>query len=330
MGMDSNFSNSNASAVKSAGWYPGHMLKAQRAMHEALSLVDLAVELVDARAPLATRNPRLARIIAGKSQVILANKADLACKAINAGWTKWFAQHGRRIDFVQAEHLFRPEELAAAWREQVLKDRAARGVTRPLLRPIRMMIVGIPNIGKSTLINRLRTRNIAKTGPTPGVTRQTQWVQLAGNIELLDTPGILWPQLRDPGQELLLTLLGNIPDTAFDPVLTAEFLVKRLRELPIRDPLKNLGLDEEPENAFELLEALARRRGMLLPGNQPDSGRAANALLKEFRSGRLGRFTLEMPPAKETGEAGQPTDGGDAASEKEAREEDVFMMDTRK
>jgi len=328
MGMDNTYNSSNNTpAVKSAGWYPGHMLKAQRAMHEALSLVDLAVELVDARAPLATRNPRLARIIAGKSQVILANKADLACKPINASWTKWFAQHGRRIDFVQAEHLFRPEELAAAWREQVLKDRAARGVTRPLLRPIRVMIVGIPNIGKSTLINRLRAKNIAKTGPTPGVTRQTQWVQLAGNIELLDTPGILWPQLREPSQELLLTLLGNIPDTAIDPILTAEYLLDRLRELPIREPLKKLGLAEPlPENASDLLEALARRRGMLLPGSQPDIPRAAAALLKEFRSGRLGRFTLELPPTKEAEEAEATAD----EIPEEAREEEVFMMDTRK
>lgn len=285
---------------KAAGWYPGHMLKAQHAMRQALSLVDLAVELVDARAPLATRNPRLARLIANKSRIILANKADLASKAINASWTKWFVARGLRLDFVQADKLNRPEALTAAWREQVLRDRAARGATRPLLRPIRMMIVGIPNIGKSTLINHLRSKNIAKTGPVPGVTRQNQWVPLAGgSVELLDTPGILWPQLRDPKQQLLLTALGNIPDTAVDPILTAEYLVERLRELPIREPLKNLDLGDEPEGATAVLEALARRRGMLLPGSLPDIGRAANAMLKEFRSGRLGRFTLETPPERD-------------------------------
>ncbi len=293
---------SSQSLPKAAGWYPGHMLKAQHAMRQALSLVDLAVELVDARAPLATRNPRLARLIANKSRIILANKADLACKAINAAWTKWFAARGLRLDFVQADKLNRPEALAASWREQVLQDRAARGATRPLLRPIRMMIVGIPNIGKSTLINHLRAKNIAKTGPVPGVTRQTQWVPLAGGIELLDTPGILWPQLRDPKQQLLLTALGNIPDTAVAPVLTAEYLVDRLRELPIREPLKNLDLGEEPAEAEAVLEALARRRGMLLPGGLPDTERAANAMLKEFRSGRLGRFTLETPPAHDAPE----------------------------
>ena len=292
---------------KAAGWYPGHMLKAQHAMRQALSLVDLAVELVDARAPLATRNPRLARLIANKSRIILANKADLACKALNANWTKWFAARGLRLDFVQADKLSRPEAMTASWREQVLRDRAARGATRPLLRPIRMMIVGIPNIGKSTLINHLRAKNIAKTGPVPGVTRQTQWVPLAGGIELLDTPGILWPQLRDPRQQLLLTALGNIPDTAIAPVFTAEYLIERLRELPIREPLKNLDLDDAPETAGGVLEALARRRGMLLPGGLPDTERAANALLKDFRTGRLGRFTLEPPPERD---APEPEDTG--------------------
>ena len=180
-----------------------------------------------------------------------------------------------------------------------MRLRQERGATRPLMRPIRLMIVGIPNIGKSTLVNHLRTRNIAKVGARPGVTRQNQWVPLAGGVELLDTPGLLWPQLKDKNHELLLTALGNIPDESTDPVLTAEFLLTRFMELGLAEPLKALDLPTLSDEPAEILETLAIRRKMYLPGQRPALANAAQALLKDYRAGRLGKHTLELPPAED-------------------------------
>ena len=293
-------------ATPRAAWFPGHMLKAERQMREALSLVDLVVQLVDARAPLSSRNPKLLEWLQQRPHIVVANKADLSSPQLNRAWRAWFEAQGEPVEFLQAAHLKSAAELTAGWKAVIEASRQARGVTRPMLRPYRLMIVGIPNIGKSTLINRLKSRNVAKMGPKPGVTRQTQWVPIAGGMELLDTPGVLWPQLRDRDQEMLLTLLGNIPDEAGDPVRTASNLVTRVQALGIREPWKALDLPgEPPEEPEALLEALARRRGMLLPGSVPSLSNAAHGLLKDFRLGRLGRWTFEHPPqaAKADGEA---------------------------
>lgn len=282
-------------------WYPGHMLKAEVAMKESLSLVDLVVILLDARAPLSTRNPRLERRLIQKPHALIANKADLSNAGQNRKWKEWFEANGEPVDFLDSAHLKHPEILAAHWKSLVMQNRAERGVTRPLMRPVRMMIVGIPNIGKSTLVNRLKSKNVAKVANKPGVTRSNQWVKLAGGeVELLDTPGVLWPQLRDKEHELLLTALGNIPDDTTDPVLTASFVIQRLKQLPIRNPLRALDLPETPDDPQELLEALALRRGMLLPGGKPSVPNAAQGFLKDFRAGALGYFTLENPPAEAT------------------------------
>ena len=280
-------------------WFPGHMLKAETAMKKSLSLVDLVLILVDARAPLSTRNPRLERRLIQKPHALIANKADLANAGQNRKWKAWFEEQGEPTDFLDAAHLRHPEVLAERWRELVLRGREERGATRPLTRPVRIMIVGIPNIGKSTLVNRLRAKNVAKVANHPGVTRSNQWVNLAGGkVELLDTPGVLWPQLRDKEHELLLTALGNIPDDTTDPTLTAAFVIRRLRELPIRNPFRALNLgDELPGDPQEFLETMALRRGMLLPGGKPSVSHAAQGFLKEFRAGTLGYFTLENPPA---------------------------------
>ena len=291
--------NFNQSARQT--WFPGHMLKAEKAMDEALALVDLVVVLLDARAPLSTRNPRLeSRLLSRRPHALVANKMDLASAAQNRRWKQWFEAHGSPIDFLEASHLKKPEALTAHWKELVLKLRHERGATRPLMRPVRLMIVGIPNIGKSTLVNHLRLKNIAKVGARPGVTRQNQWVPLAGGVELLDTPGLLWPQLKDKNHELLLTALGNIPDESTDPVLTAEFLITRFQEQGLTDPLKALDLPEIPDEPAEILEALAVRRKMYLPGQRPALANAAQAFLKDYRAGRLGKYTIELPPEEDS------------------------------
>ena len=281
-------------------WYPGHMLKAEISMKESLALVDLVVILLDARAPLSTRNPRLERRLITRPHAIIANKADLANATQSRKWEEWFTQHDEAVDFLDASKLRHPETLVNHWRDFVLAERKKRGATRPLLRPVRVMIVGIPNIGKSTLVNRLKLKNVAKVANHPGVTRSNQWVNLAGGqVELLDTPGVLWPQLRDKEHELLLTALGNIPDDSTDPVLTAGFLIQRLQQLPIRNPLQKLDLPEISDNPQEVLEAFANRRNMLMPGGRPNVNKAAQTILKAFRAGQLGYFTLETPPAED-------------------------------
>ncbi len=290
--------NDPAHDSRTTGWFPGHMLKAEKAMQKLLPLVDIVAEIVDARAPLSSRNPKLAQILSSKPHIVIANKADLASPAINRQWTEWFHRDADEVDFINAAHLRNPAVLAEKWKALVARTRQERGATRPLLRPVRLMIVGIPNIGKSTLINRMRMKNVAIMGPKPGVTRSNQWVPLAGGIELLDTPGVLWPQLRDKQQELLLTALGNISDDATDPVETCDFLISRLCAIsPGASPFAVLGLDCLPDTPLELLEKLALRRGMLLPGGRPAVLNAAHALLKDYRNGRLGRFSLEVPPA---------------------------------
>ncbi len=295
--------NFNQSARQT--WFPGHMLKAEKAMNDALNLVDLVVVLLDARAPLSTRNPRLERRLFRKPHALVANKSDLASGVQNRRWKEWFEAHGMPIDFLEAAHLKKPDALTARWKDLVLKLRQERGATRPLMRPVRLMIVGIPNIGKSTLVNHLRMRNIAKVGARPGVTRQNQWVPLAGGVELLDTPGVLWPQLKDKDHELLLTALGNIPDESTDPTLTAEFLITRFFELGLSDALAALDLPEVSSEPAEVLEQLALRRKMFLPGGRPALANAAQGFLKDYRAGRLGRYTLELPPPDEPQESSQ-------------------------
>ncbi|MBO7741707.1 MAG: ribosome biogenesis GTPase YlqF [Victivallales bacterium] len=278
-------------------------------MKESLSLVDLVIQIVDARAPLMSRNPKLLQWLNHRPHIVLANKADLASPAGNRQWRRWFEEHDEPVDFVEAWRLRNPVPLAERWKALIEQKRKERGATRPLLRPFRVMIVGIPNIGKSTLINHLKSRNVTKVGPKPGVTRQNQWVTIAAGLELLDTPGILWPSLRDPVQEQMLTLLGNIPDEAGDPVRTASFLIRRLAMLGIPAPWDKLDLTGDFTEPEEALEALAVRRGMLLPGGVPSITVAAQAFLKDYRSGRLGRWTLENIPAPGETAAAAPEEG---------------------
>lgn len=275
------------------GWFPGHMLKAGREMREALKLVDLVVELTDARAPSLTRNPALRENLGDKPFLLVANKADLAEPAQCKKWEEFMSSQGIRSFFLDSQRLKNPRSLSELWRNIILEERARRGATRPLLRPVRIMIVGIPNIGKSTLVNRMHEKNKAQMGPKPGVTRHNQWIKLVNDVELLDTPGVLWPRIQNKCHELLLTLLGNIKDELTPPVMLAQFLLLQISRLGRRDCLTVLDLNEYPEDPDDLLLALAKRRNMLAGGGTPDLDRAAKTLIKEFRDGKLGRFTFE-------------------------------------
>ena len=279
------------------GWFPGHMFKATKNMAEALKLIDLVVELVDARAPLSTRNPELRRLLSAKPFLIVANKADLASPAVSKKWAAWCQAQGIRIHFLDSRRKTNVSSLLALWRQIVLDERSARGVTRPLLRPVRILIAGVPNVGKSTLVNHLCERTRAQIGPKPGVTRSNQWIPISGGIELLDTPGILWPRIREKKHELLLALLGIFKDELIPQELLASFLAWKLEECKYRIDWPAFGLAASPETEEELLGGIATRRGFLKPGGHPDFTRAAISFIKDFRDGRLGRISFENPPA---------------------------------
>lgn len=292
-------------------WYPGHMTKAKRAMKEDLKLIDLVIELVDARVPLSSRNPDIDDLGAGKARIVLLNKADLADEALNRRWAQWFTERGMHVVKIDARNKGTLKQIQAvvqeACREKIERDRK-RGI---LNRPIRAMVVGIPNVGKSTFINSFAGKACAKTGNKPGVTKGNQWIRLNKTLELLDTPGILWPKFEDQQVGLKLALIGSINDEILNRDELALELVNVLNRrypgvLAERYQLENAGDCDTPQ----VLEQVARQRSCLAKGGELDLPKAARLLLDDFRSGRLGRITLEEPEiAQDKGEKDQ--DGKD-------------------
>lgn len=277
-------------------WYPGHMAKARRAMKEDMKLIDLVIELVDARAPLASRNPDIDQLAAGKARMVLLNKSDLADPKANAVWTEWFqAQnvHVVRIDARNKGTLKQVSQVVSeACSEKIQRDRR-RGI---LNRPIRTMVVGIPNVGKSTFINSFAGKACAKTGNKPGVTRGNQWIRLNKTLELLDTPGILWPKFEDQKAGLRLALIGSMNDEILNQEELAASLAGFLQERYPQALSQRYGLESgQEEKDDQLLSRIALARSCLQKGGEPDCGRAARLLLDDFRSGRLGNITLELP-----------------------------------
>lgn len=292
-------------------WYPGHMTKAKRAMKEDLKLIDLVIELVDARVPLSSRNPDIDDLGAGKARIVLLNKADLADEALNRRWAQWFTERGMHVVKIDARNKGTLKQIQAvvqeACREKIERDRK-RGI---LNRPIRAMVVGIPNVGKSTFINSFAGKACAKTGNKPGVTKGNQWIRLNKTLELLDTPGILWPKFEDQQVGLKLALIGSINDEILNRDELALELVNVLNRrypgvLAERYQLENAG----DCDTNQVLEQVARQRSCLAKGGELDLPKAARLLLDDFRSGRLGRITLEEPEiAQDKGEKDQ--DGKD-------------------
>ena len=285
------------------GWFPGHMLKAGKSFRERLKLVDLVVELLDARIPETSRNPAFRRLFGKKPRFLLFTKADLADPGCSRQWEEWFRGKGTRATFLDAREPGAVRGLPKQWMAAVDESRRKRGVTRSLNRPPRILIAGIPNVGKSTLVNRLAAARRAAVGPRPGVTRHDQWVTLNGGLELLDTPGVLWPRLRNKRLELELALVGGIPEELVGVDLLADFLLDRLSasETAGRADWRLYGLEEAPDDSLELLQAVGARRGFLRAGGTVDEQQSAVALMKDFRSGRLGRFTFNRAPLQEDG-----------------------------
>ena len=280
-------------------WYPGHMTKAKRMMQEDIKLIDLVIELVDARVPLSSRNPDIDELGKNKSRLILLNKADLADKNANKKWGEYFQSKGYFVQEVDSRSGAGMKAISAiiqeACKEKIERDRK-RGIKN---RPVRAMVVGIPNVGKSTFINTYAGKACAKTGNKPGVTKGKQWIRLNKNVELLDTPGILWPKFEDQAVGLRLALIGSINDEILNIDELAMELSTFLRKQYPGTLEKRFQMDEsEEKSAAQILEEIARVRGCLIRGGELDYGKASKLLMDDFRSGKLGRVTLEFPDAE--------------------------------
>lgn len=279
-------------------WYPGHMTKAKRQMQEDLKLIDLIIELVDARIPLSSRNPDIDELGKNKARLILLNKSDLADERYNEQWSAYFQKKGFYVVKVNAKSGAGLKSIQGVIQEackaKIERDRR-RGIKN---RPIRAMVVGIPNVGKSTFINSYAGKACAKTGNKPGVTKGKQWIRLNKTLELLDTPGILWPKFEDQEVGKRLAFIGSIKDE----ILNLEELSLELLDY-IRTNYPALlntryGIEEEG-TPVSLLEAVADKRKCLIRGQEIDYAKAAGIVMEEFRNGKIGRITLEFPPVEE-------------------------------
>lgn len=275
-------------------WYPGHMTKAKRMMQENIKLIDLIIELVDARIPMSSRNPDIDELGKGKSRIILLNKSDLADAGQNQEWESFFKEKGYFVQQLNAKTGAGIKNIQAlvqeSCKEKIERDRK-RGIIN---RPVRAMVVGIPNVGKSTFINSFAGKACAKTGNKPGVTKGKQWIRLNKNLELLDTPGILWPKFEDQKIGERLALIGSINDEILHVDELAVALIRNLKNSywDLLEKRYDITIDED---AYDTLKKIAIARKCLQKGELPDVDRASSMLLEDFRSGKLGRITLERP-----------------------------------
>lgn len=275
-------------------WYPGHMTKAKRMMQEHIKLIDLVIELVDARVPISSRNPDIDELGKNKARLILLNKSDLAEDKQNDAWAEYFKKKGFSVVKVNSKKGGGIKSIQGviqdACKEKMERDRK-RGI---LNRPVRAMVVGIPNVGKSTFINSLAGKACAKTGNKPGVTKGKQWIRLNKNVELLDTPGILWPKFEDQTVGLRLAFIGSIKDEILNIEELAAELIQFMKTY-YAGVLADKYEIEETEDPYVCLTDIAKSRHCLLKGNALDTNKAAMLLIDDFRNGRLGKITLEFP-----------------------------------
>ncbi|ABO50565.1 Ras superfamily GTP-binding protein YlqF [Desulforamulus reducens MI-1] len=277
-------------------WFPGHMAKAKRQVQDALKLVDVAFELLDARIPVSSSNPMIDQILGQKPRVIILNKSDLADPSITKQWQRALDRpyiKAIAVDTIKGEGLKEVPRVASMLVAEQMAKLAAKG-RRP--RAIRCMVLGIPNVGKSTFINRLVGRKATKTGDTPGVTKGQQWIRTQGSLELLDTPGILWPKFEDPEVGYKLAVTGAIKEQVFDIYEVSLKLLQWLAEYNPEKLKERYRMNELNPEATKLLWDIGVKRGLLVSGGLVDESKVAQLILKEFREGLLGRYTLDLPP----------------------------------
>ena len=293
-------------------WYPGHMTKAKRQMQEDIKLIDLVIELLDARTPLASRNPDIDELAKNKSRLILLNKSDLADDAVTESWKSYFESQGNFVLKVNSRNQSGMkavnEIVKKACAEKIARDQK-KGIRN---RPVRAMVCGIPNVGKSTFINAYAKKSATKTGNKPGVTKGKQWIRLSSTLELLDTPGILWPKFEDQMVGLRLAMIGSIKDEVVNTEELALALIGFLEkeyagylkevygisdESMQEEEQKSYSPDPETDKNMKMLTCIAKARGCLVKGGEYDYLKASNLLLENFRNGKIGRISLEKPEA---------------------------------
>lgn len=284
------------SDIVSIQWFPGHMAKTRRLIKESLPLIDCVTEIIDARIPESSRNPELNALCASKPRILLLNKSDVADPDATAGWVSYYKSKGILPIVADCKSGHGLNQFIPHVKE-LLKEKIDKNASKGMAgKKIRVMVTGIPNCGKSTFINRMVGSNKLKTEDRPGVTRERQWIDLGGGVEMMDTPGMLWPKFEDPAVGEKLAFCGAVKDDVIDTELLARRLLEVLavsyaESLSARYKLKG----ELPRDGAEILSLIGRKRGMLISGGGVDTERAANIVLDEFRSGKLGRITLETP-----------------------------------
>lgn len=289
------------SEMQTIQWFPGHMAKTKRQIQSSLKLVDAVAEIIDARIPVSSRNPDLAKLVQNKPRVILLNKCDMANQTATKMWIDYFKKQSLVAIPVDCKSGRGLDKFAPAV-NTVMSHKIARLKEKGMVNPtIRIMIVGIPNVGKSSFINKMVKKNRAKVEDRPGVTRGNQWYTIAKNLEMLDTPGVLWPKFDDKTVGEHLAFTGAVKDQILDIELLAVRLLDFIKELKPADFITRFKLENEDiENidSYELLKMIGKKRGMLVSGGEIDTERAAIMLLDEFRSAKLGRITVEMPQGR--------------------------------
>lgn len=286
-------------------WYPGHMAKTKKQIIEDLKLIDVVIELLDARIPIASQNPDLKEIVGNKKKIIVLNKCDLSDEKENKKWITYFEKDGVKAVLTDANSGYGIQEVTRQIENIMKEDLQKEALKGRIGRPIRVMILGIPNVGKSSFINRVSKKTSAGVGNRPGVTRQKQWIRLQNNIELLDTPGVLWPKFDNEEIALNLSYIGTIKDEILDKTEIAFFLLKfllqnyktnlleryKLQEIEIQNIMENV--QNPNEQIMEVLYLIGRKRGAIISGGNVDEEKVSNILLDDFRTGKLGRISLE-------------------------------------
>ena len=274
-------------------WFPGHMAKTKRILMEQIRRIDLVIELCDARLPYSSRNPEINTIAHGKKRIILLNKADLADPKATSQWIRFIQQGGFETYAIESKKVKSKDIIEKI--QHATNDIVDKALEKGIRKTVRVMVLGVPNVGKSTLINQLRGKGIAQTGDRPGVTRSNQWVRITPYLELLDTPGMLWPRLDDQIAAKRLCYIGSVKDEVTDQYMLAVSLLEELESCCPEAVISRFHIDNIELKGQELLDAVCKGRGWLLKGNQYDYDRAASVVIDEFRAGKLGRITLENP-----------------------------------
>lgn len=277
-------------------WYPGHMAKAKRLLQDQISKCDLIIEICDARLPFSSRNPVLDQLVENKRRLLLLNKADLADPSVSKEWIEFFRKKGTDAYIINANQFRKTAEIAKI--EEALNETIEKAAAKGVRKTNKVMVIGVPNVGKSTYINHLKGERIAETGDKPGVTKSNRWIKVTPYLDLLDTPGLLWPRIDDQTAARRLCYIGSVKDGIVD---MNELAIQLLQDIDIIRPKsleERFKVTTHGLSGTELLDEVCRRRGFLLKGNIYDYDRCSSVILDEFRAGKLGRISLETPSHK--------------------------------